>query len=632
MSSPTSSPKVHHFRFGAFELDTMLGELRRSGVRLPVQGQPLQVLEVLLRSPKLLVSREQLRQALWPEGTFVDFDDALNNCIRRLRQALNDDAEAPRFIETVPRRGYRFLADVEPVADGREIAAVSNKDAGPEILWPGKWRKRVALIMAIATVLMIVGAAWLTRRHSSTDVPAIHSLAVIPLENLSGDATQEYLADGMTDALITNLAQLHSIRVVSRTSIMQYKGARKSLPQIAKELDVDGIVQGSVARSGQNLRITAQLIYAPADRHIWAETYERDFRDVLRLQDEVALAIAQRVGGELSAQDRAFLSGVGPVDPEVSDAYLKGRYFWNKFTADGVNKSVDYYQQAIKIDPAYGPAHVGLADSYMSLVQVLSLISPRDGCEKAKAELKNALELDGERAEAHGSLGWIKMHYDWDLPGAENELRRALELNPNYSQAHHQYAHFLTATGRMTEALAESKRALELDPYGVRVNSHQGWHYLYARDYDQAIRDFQRTLAMEPTDGYSRRYLAIAYEQKGMYSDALTELQKTSPGQAQTPVMRAALGHAYALAGNHREALAILNELETKAKQQYVSALDIALIYLGMGERRLALDWLEKAYHEHSWFLIYLKVDPRFDALRSDPRFQNIVRRVGMQP
>jgi TolB-like protein/DNA-binding winged helix-turn-helix (wHTH) protein/Flp pilus assembly protein TadD len=625
-------PRTHQFRFGPFELDMKLGELRRAGERLPLQGQPLQILELLLLSPKQLVSREELRQALWPEGTFVDFDDVLNNGMRRLRQVLEDNAGEPRFIETLPRRGYRFLAEVELVADSKGAEAVNEKDVVPAVVGPAKWRRRMLLLMAIATILVIAGAVWLARRHSPTDVTVIHSIAVLPLENLSGDATQEYLADGMTDALITNLAQLHSIRVVSRTSVMQYKSAHKSLPQIARELDVDGIVQGSVARSGQNLRITAQLIYAPADRHIWAESYDRDFHDVVRLQDEVALAIAQQVRGKLSAQDRALFSGAGSVDPEVSDDYLKGRYFWNKFTADGVNKSIDYYQQAIKKDPAYAPAHVGLADSYMTQVQVLSLLSPRDGCEKAKAELKNALELDGARAEAHGSLGWIKMHYDWDLVGTENELRRALELNPNYSQAHHQYAHFLTATGRMTEALAESKHALELDPYGVRVNSHQGWHYLYARDYDQAIRDFQRTLAMEPNDGYSRRYLAVAYEQKGMYLEALTELQKTPPGPAQTPVLRAALGHAYALAGNHREALAILGELETNAKQQYVSALDIALIHLGMGERRVALDWLEKAYHEHSWFLIYLKVDPRFDALRSDPHFQDIVRRVGLKP
>jgi tetratricopeptide (TPR) repeat protein len=279
-------------------------------------------------------------------------------------------------------------------------------------------------------------------------------------------------------------------------------------------------------------------------------------------------------------------------------------------------------------DPAYAPAHAGLAYAYVSLAGSLGVLSPREGFEKAKAEISKALSLDDGLAETHSSLGWIKLHYDWDTVGAEAEFRRAIELNPSDAQAHHLYAHYLMAMGRTEEAWAESLRTLQLDPSGVRANAHQGWHYFYVRDYDHAIRDLQRTLVMQPNDFYSRRYLANAYEQKGMYAEALADLQQTPPAPALTPVMQAAFGYADAVAGKRPEATRIAGELENRAKKEYVSAFDIGLIYLGMAEKERALDWLERAFHERSWYLIYMRVDPRFDSLRSDPRFQDLIRRV----
>jgi Tfp pilus assembly protein PilF len=363
---------------------------------------------------------------------------------------------------------------------------------------------------------------------------------------------------------------------------------------------------------------------------LWADSYERDSQDILRLQNQVALAIAEQVQGKLDPEHRVRFSAAS-VNPEAYDNYVKGRYFWDKYTLDSVNKSLDFFNRAIQIDPSYAPAYVGLAQAHINLMFSYNVVSPASGCDKSEREPQKALEIDNELAEAHAALARFKMQCAWDWAGAEQEFRQAIDLAPGSSEVHHQYAHYLVAMGRIAEAWSEGTRALELDPYGIRANSHQGWHHFNAREYDLAIRDFQRTLTMEPNDSFSLRFLASSYQQKHMYSEAIAELQKTAPDAASSPVMRAALGYAKAIAGNRREALTMVSQLETEAKHQYVSAHDIALIYLGLGDKTQAINWLEKAYQERSSSLIYLQVDPRFDGLRTDPRFQDLLRRMGLK-
>jgi TolB-like protein/DNA-binding winged helix-turn-helix (wHTH) protein/Tfp pilus assembly protein PilF len=621
------------YSFGPFLLDPAERRLVRDGRNLRLPPKVFETLVLLVERHGLLVEKDDLMTAIWP-GTFVE-EVTLSRNISLLRKALGDTPgqDQSQYIETVSKSGYRFIADV------REVYQPATQSSGPQevesesvvLRIPRRWwQNRRAWISLLGLVLLLtgIGAFWRFKAHSHP-VVQIRSLAVLPLENLSGDPDQEYFADGMTDALITDLAKLHSIRVISRTSVMQYKRTRKLLPQIVRELGVDAVVEGAVVRSGQNIRITAQLIDAATDRHLWADSYERDSHDILRLQNEVALAIAEQVQGKLDPEHRVRFSAAS-VNPEAYDNYVKGRYFWDKYTLDSVNKSLDFFNRAIQIDPSFAPAYVGIAEAHINLMFAYNVVSPASGCDKAEREPQKALEIDNALAEAHAALARFKMQCEWDWAGAEREFRQAIDLAPGSSEVHHQYAHYLVAMGRIAEAWSEGTRSLELAPYGIRANSHQGWHHFYAREYDLAIRDFQRTLTMQPNDSYSLRFLASSYEQRHLYSEAIAELQKAAPDSASSPVMRAALGYANAVAGNRREALTMASELEREAKHQYVSAHDIALIYLGLGDKAQAINWLEKAYQERSSNLIYLQVDPRFDGLRTDPRFQDLLRRMGL--
>jgi TolB-like protein/DNA-binding winged helix-turn-helix (wHTH) protein/thioredoxin-like negative regulator of GroEL len=622
-------------QFDDIELDPENYELRRSGRVIKLEKQPMELLILLAQRPGQLVTREDIIARLWGQGRFLDTDQGINSSVRKIRTALKDNPEKPRYLLTVVGKGYRFIAPlkVEETTAAQGRVAPPSKPLSETFLVtapvePPKWRKHLPWVIGTSAFLIMSVVIGLEQRRWAAAAPVIRSIAVLPMENLSGDPGQEYFADGMTDALITSLAKLNSIRVISRTSIMRYKGACKSLPQIARELNVDAVVEGTVVRSGQNVRITAQLIQASTDRHLWAESYQRNSEDILLLQSQVALAIAEQVQGRLDPRDRDRFNAVR-VDPDAYDAYVKGRYFWSKFTLDSVNKSRDFFSQAVQKDPSYASAYVGLAESQINLMFAYNAISPANGCGEAESAAHKAVDIDDSIAEAHAALARFKLQCNWEWAAAGQEFQQAIGLEPGSSEVHHQYAHYLMAMGRIAEAWDESSRALELDPYGIRTNSHLGWHHFYARQPDLAIRDFQRTLSMEAGDDYSRRYLANCYEQKRMYAEALAELMKTPPGPAWTPVFRAALGYAHAMAGHSPDALIIAGELESEAKQQYVSAFDIALIYVGLGEDKRALAWLERAYRERSPLLIYLKVDPRFDGLRTDPQFQDLARRVG---
>jgi TolB-like protein/DNA-binding winged helix-turn-helix (wHTH) protein/tetratricopeptide (TPR) repeat protein len=629
LSSPAHLPRF--LRFGQFELDLRSSELYKEGKRIKLQEQPCQVLILLIERPGELVPREELRKKLWPNDTFVDFDHGVNIAVNKLRDALGDSPEKPRFIETLPRRGYRFIAPVEEPKtsrDGEPPAQVTSSPAGHAGSGSTTWR-RALLSALLALSLAVVCFSFVRYWRGRNAEKNIHSLAVLPLENLSGDPNQDYFVDGMTDELTTNLAKIKSLRVISRTSAMKYKGVRTPLAEIARSLHVDAVVEGSVVRSGDKLRITAQLIDAHTDRHLWAEDYNRDLRDVVAVQGEVARRIAQEIRTTLTPEERAQLSTQRQVDPEAYEAYLKGRYFWNKRTEAGIKKAIAYFETSIAKDQNSPLAYDGLADCWHS-AGWYGYVSPHEAFPQTKAAAKKALELNPTQGEAHASLAMASMNYDWDWSATEREFRKAIELNPNYASAHHWYADYLSAVGRHEEAIAESKRAVELDPVSPIINAWLGWRYFFARRYDVAIEQYHKTLEMDPTFVPVHLVLGQGYEQKSMPDKAIDELKKAVSLSGGSSVYVSSLAHAYAIAGRRKEARMLLRQLNEQAKHTYVPAFHIAIIHAGLGQKDQALAWLEKGYQERSAGMVWLKVDPRLDVLRSDPRFQDLLRRVGL--
>ncbi len=457
----------------------------------------------------------------------------------------------------------------------------------------------------------------------------ISSLAVLPLENLSRDPEQEYFADGVTDALITDLAKIGALRVVSRTSVMRYKRSQKSLPEIAKELDVDAIVEGAINRAGDRVRITAQLVRAANDQHLWAETYERDMRDVLLLQDEVARSIAEQIQVKVTPAEHERLTHARKVDPEAYELYLKGRYFWVMRTEAATQKAIELFKQALDKDPTYAAAYSGLADCYSSFGMTFDVggLAPTESEPKALAAATKAVALDDSSAEAHSSLAFIKLNYDWDWAQSEREFKRSIELNPGWSNEHHWYAHHLMSSGRMAEAEVESLRALELDPLSAIMNTHLGWHYYFARQYDKSLEQLRKTLELVPNYGLALWYSGWDYEQKGLYTEALRDLQRAKEVLTNVSV-DADIGHLYAVSGNRTGAERVLRDLKELSTKKYVNAFEIALIYVGLGDKENAFEWLEKAYQERSDMLIYLNVDPRLDVIRHEPPFIALVKKV----
>ena len=459
----------------------------------------------------------------------------------------------------------------------------------------------------------------------------IQSIAVLPLENLSRDPEQEYFADGMTEALITDLGKISALRVISRTSVMQYKGTKKPLPEIARELKVDAVLEGTVARSGSRVRITANLLHAPTDRHLWAETYEGDLGDVLALQGEVARAIADQIRIKLTPEEQGRFAPPRPVNPEAHEAYLKGRYYWNLRTEDGLKKSIEYFQQAIEKDPGYTRAYAGLADSYAVSV-MWGFAPPREAYPRAKAAALKALQVDHTQAEPHASLGVAKVDFDFDFVGAEKEYKLAVKLDPSYATAHVWYAVYLALVGRHNEAFTEIKRAQELDPLSLSISAVGAAVFLYARRYDEAVAECQRTLELKPDFYLAHYYLGEVYEQQKLYAQAIGEYQKALALEPGNSIVGTALACGYAAAGKRSEALKHVSRLKQLSRRRYVSPYAIACIYAALGDVDQACAWLEKAYEDRSYGLYSLKVNPRFDLLRSDPRFQDLLRRMNFPP
>jgi len=640
--SKQASSSAEVIRFGVFEADTLTGELRKHGLRIKLQEQPFRVLCLLLARPGELVTREDLRLKLWPADTFVDFEQGLNKAINKLREALSDDRETPRYIETLPRRGYRFIApaiSAQPPSEPSGPPAVLVAQPDPVVTGNPRRARWItpATILLLGVFALLASALWyrLARRHgypgaATVSAAPLRSLAVLPLQNLSGDNEQEYFADGMTDELITDLGQMSALRVISRTSVMQYKRTAKTLPQIGRELGADAILVGAVFRSGSRVRITAQLIDARTDHHLWAHAYERDLRDVLDLQDEVARDIANGIRLELTPQERARLAGSHPVNPEAHEAYLKGRYYWNQFTEADVRKSLGFFQQAIEKDPNYALGYSGLADYYGVMYAGIGALPRNETCPEAEPAALKAVELDDSLAETHVSRGAIRLFCDWDWQGAESEFKRAIQLNPSYSQAHRVYADLLTFSGGGGKAVAEMERAVENNPMSADDNYALGFTYYETRQYEQALKQYRKALEMDPKRANPHYGFGDVYAQQGRYDLAIREFRKgleLSGGQlAASP----GLAYVYALAGRRPEALEILKQLNERSKHRLVSPLDRAVVYIALGNKEQALALLDEAYEQHEWGMLLLKAEPQYDPLRSDPRFQDLMRRVGL--
>jgi len=540
-----------------------------------------------------------------------------------------------KCLEKNPDNRYQSARDFE--VDLRQLASGSTNVAVRLAKPDNRGRRRTALIAGFGMVLLAailvgfdVGGSW-ERLVGRGRPPQIRSLAVLPLENLSRDPDQEYFADGMTDAVITDLAKIGALRVISRPSVMRYKRTQRSVAEIAKDLNVDAIVEGSIERSGDRVRITAQLIRAATEQHLWAEAYDRDLHDVLRVQEEIARSIAQEIQVQLTPQEQALLTTGRPVDPETYGLYLKGRYFWNKRTQESTDRAITLFHQAIDKDPGYASAYSGLADCYIlsGISFDVGSLSPAQAFPQAKSAAERAIQLDDTLAEGHSSLAYVRLLYDWDRPGSEAEFKRALALNPGYANAHHWYAHLLMASARREEALAESKRALELDQLNPAMNVHLGWHYIYARQYDLALAQLRKALELDPNHSLGNWYLGWVYEQQGKYPDALQAMHRAQELLSSNTALVADIGHVYATSGDKPAALKILEQLNESSRRTYVSPFEVALIYVALGRKNEALQWLEKAYTDRSDLLIYLNVDPRLDSIRSDPRFVDLAHRVG---
>jgi TolB-like protein/DNA-binding winged helix-turn-helix (wHTH) protein/Flp pilus assembly protein TadD len=638
-------PQVRgHFRFGVFELNLRAGELRKHGVRVRLQEQPYQVLAMLLSHPGELVTREQLQKKLWSADTFVDFDHGLNKAISKIREALGDSAESPRFVETVARRGYRFLVavtvDRPTAADHLEAVVAVPPDPAPRAqdrpdVTDELATRRISMLLrrrASAVVLLALIAClavWQFRRRDPPPALVIRSLAVLPLESLSNDASQDYFADGMTDELITDLGQISALRVISRTSVMAYKHARKPLPQIGRELNVDAVMEGTVLRSGDRVRITAQLIEAAADKHLWSQSYEGELRDTLTLQNKVARAIADEIRINLNPQEQAALKNVKAVNPKAYESYLKGRYFWNKRTANGLKVALAYFKQSIEEDPNYAQSYSGLADAYALLGDwQYAEMTPKEALPKAKSFAVKALELDGMLGEAHNSLAFCLDAFDWDFDSAGKEFRRAIELNPSYATAHHWYAWHLSVLGRFDEAIVEMRKAQDLDPLSLIINADMAEMLLIAHSYDESILQSRKTIEMDPNFALAHNQLGQAYLQKNMNPEAITELQKAVELSGRSPTCIANLARAYAASGKRSEAVNLLAELKNHSNPGYSDASEIAVIYTGLGDSDQAMYWLQKGYEERFNPSVLLR--PGLDPLRNDPRFQALVRRIGL--
>ena len=626
-------------RFEDFEADLKTGELRRAGQPVKLQPQPFKVLALLLSRPGQLVTQDEMREELWGSDTFVDFEQGLRFCIRRIRSALADDPRQPRYVETVPRRGYRFVAPLEPA----EVAA--TEPAAPE---PGSApaqqrefeidreqpRPRRGAVMAVGLAAVVVATLliWQPWRPSRPPDP-ITSLAVLPLANLSGDSEQDYVAEGLTDLLINELTQIGSLRVISRRSTMQYQDTRETIPDIASDLGVDAVIEGSVASSGGRIRVIVQLVHGSTDDHVWARTYERELEDALVLQQEIASHVAREIHAALTPDEARRLSVERTVHPDAYLAYLKGLQLWDRRTVAALRGALESFMEACAIDPGYAEAHAAVAATYALMADSeFAAMAPSDAAPKIAEAAGRALALDEELGFAHAVLALTEFQFNWDWEAADRHFQRALELSPGDATTRQWYAWYLIAMGRFESAEVQMAEAAARDPLSVTIATDSGSPLFFGRRFDAAIERFQAALSADPT--FVRAYvgLARAYEQKGMLEESIANIRRAVEITNRESNTVGMLGKLLGLTGRRAEAEGLLAELERRAQDEYIPPMAIGSIYLGLGEIELTLDYVEEMVDQHSGFVPYFAVAPDLDSLRREPRFQALLNRLQLPP
>jgi TolB-like protein/DNA-binding winged helix-turn-helix (wHTH) protein/Tfp pilus assembly protein PilF len=624
LSSPAKT-----IQFGPFEVDSKSQELRNNGTRIRLPRQSFQVLEMLLNHPGELVTREELGASLWPSGTFVDFEHGLNATVKRLRNALGDSADTPRWIETLPRRGYRFIGTVADAHDQKLKTAqgLSAKDFISVERFPSSRRgRKFWLGLGFATAILLVSSLlWRAGRLAN---PAsslkIESLAVLPLDNISGDPSQDYFADGMTDELITELGQIKTLHVISRTSVLRYKGTHKPLPQIARELNVGAILEGTVMRSGEQVRVTAQLIQAPSEKTLWAHSYQRELLDVLSLQNEIAGAVAKQVRTSLSPAEQMLTKIRRPINLAAYEAYWKGDYFLDRLTPESVLKAVDYFQEAIAKDPDHIAAYNQLAASYQILGN-LGVLPKNESQSKAHLAIEQALARDPLSGAAHAHKGWAALLSDLDFATAGAEFKQAVELSPNGVEGHQGLGEYYAAIGDLDQAVVEAERARELDPLSLIVNLNVCKMLYFARRFDEALAHCKANLELDPEQRSLWRIGAI-YAARGEEAEATSVFVRAFERSESSPAELAAVkkgAQEFGLRGMWKASLQFI-----EADHEREDAFGIALAYTYAGNKDRALTSLDRAYEERSFGIAWLAVDPAYDSLRSDPRFAALLRRM----
>jgi TolB-like protein/DNA-binding winged helix-turn-helix (wHTH) protein/Flp pilus assembly protein TadD len=675
-----STPVREHqsIRLGdGYELDLRLRRLRRGSHVLKLERIPLEILVLLVEHKDEIVTRDEIVSRVWGKGVFLDTDNSIRGAIRKLRQALKDDADSPRFIQTVTGQGYRFIAPVTTPEEGNlagastsEASAISTSGPNRMSAFDGSSQdRRVRLLEAqqdqtagrvargeidraqrtrhalgwivlgaLALLALVVTTAYIITRERAAEAtrgkmpPEKIVLAVLPFDNLSRDPDQDFFSDGLTEDMITLLGKLNRARltVIARGYVAKYKGSKLPADQIARELHADYLVQGSVRRSSDRVRVAVELIQARGQTNVWAESYDRELKDMFAVQDSVVRTVANQIHIALNSEQQRRLASPRRVDPEAYEAYIKGRYYWSKRTIDGMEKGERYFQGAIDKDPSYSAAYSGLADCNSGLAWH-GFVSPDEALPRAHAAALKAIELDPQSAEAHASLALLLDHR-WDWPGAEAEFKRALQLDPQNANAHHWYGDYLSIKGRHDEALLQARQALELDPLNLMIGTWAGLRYYLARKYDPAIEQGRNTVELDPTFAAAHLLLGEIYVQKGLHEKGLAELQRAAGLSGNSPLYLAQVAVAQASAGRKTEALRIVAQLQALSSNRYVSPYGIAQIYAALNDKEQTFKWLQIAYEDRAVWMSYLAVDPVFDGFRSDQRFQDLLRGVRLLP
>jgi TolB-like protein/DNA-binding winged helix-turn-helix (wHTH) protein/tetratricopeptide (TPR) repeat protein len=626
------------FKFGDFTLDQARYRLQRGDRQLRLEKLPMELLIFLLQRHGELLSRDEIAERLWGKGVFVEVDHSINVAVRKIRVVLRDDSEKPRFVETVVGRGYRFAAPVicsdrNPDLQVQQIPSRAQLASDPALLPPEKRTAstRLTVVLGVTVLFALLAIGLVLKRSGAKGIKQspIASLAVLPMKNLSGDPTQEYLADGMTESLIGRLSAIHDLRVISRTSVMRFKDTQLSVPEIADRLHVDAIVEGSVMKEGNRIRVHAQLIRAATDEHFWSESYDRELPEVLAIESEVAQSIARKVEVTVTGKESERLTARRSTSPEVYETYLKGDFILEKSTQGSeIEESIGYFEKAIKMDPTFAPAYVGLANAYSALGTVFVGSPPGETRPKAISAARKALELDPDLTDAHLLLADVEQE-QWQWAEAEAEYRRALELNPNDASAHAGLASWLLCHGRTDEAVTWIQRGRELDPFAVS-GSGIAWILFQSHRYDEALRELRSVLAIQPDNANALTTIGFVLAANNHPRDAIPALEKVVSLSNHSPAATGVLIRAYSLAGRRTDALRLLADLKKRRQAGYVPAAAFVNAYLGLGDYDQTFVWLERAYKEQSNILKFVKVHPYFDPIRSDPRFADLIRRVGL--